>query len=102
MRGQTYLKNVVTLDLDVDKCTGCEMCTIVCPQNVFEMHGEKAAIIDRDLCMECGACALNCPLDAIKVSSGVGCATAIIIGALKGTEPTCDCCSDKSSKPCCG
>lgn len=102
MRGQTYLKNVVSLDLDVGKCTGCEMCTIVCPHNVFEMRGKKAFIVNTDVCMECGACALNCPVEAIEVGSGVGCATAIIIGALKGTEPTCDCSPNKSSNSCCG
>lgn len=100
INGQRYLKNVVTLELDVDKCTGCGLCTIVCPHAVFEMQEKKVVIIDSDACMECGACTRNCPVEAIAVVSGVGCATAIIIGSLRGTEPTCDCC-DKSSKPCC-
>lgn len=100
MDGQIYLKNVVALELDVNKCTGCGICTIVCPHSVFKMQGKKAIIIDRDACMECGACTRNCPVGAIAVNSGVGCATAVIIGTLKGTEPTCDC-SEKSNKSCC-
>ena len=62
------------------------------------MNG-KAIVTDRDACMECGACALNCPALAIEVKSGVGCATAILIGAVRGTEPTCGCCGD-SGKTC--
>lgn len=86
-----YLKDVVTLELDVDKCVGCKMCEVVCPHGVFRIEDGKAEIIDRDACMECGACAKNCPVEAIAVSSGVGCAMGVIIGALTGTEPTCDC-----------
>jgi len=92
MNGQTYLKNVVTLELNADKCIGCGMCEIVCPHRVFRIEDKKAVIRDRDACMECGACALNCPVEAISVESGVGCAGAIIRGALTGTEPSCDCC----------
>ena len=84
-----YLKNVVTLELNKDKCKGCEMCTQVCPHEVFTMKEHKAVIQDLDSCMECGACAKNCPFSAIKVDSGVGCAAAIIFGALTGTEPNC-------------
>jgi len=54
-----YLVNVVTLELDVDKCIGCQMCTEVCPHGVSAIENEKAVIVDRDACMECGACARN-------------------------------------------
>lgn len=90
-----YLEDVATLTLDVEKCTGCGMCAEVCPHGVFEV-GETARITDRDACMECGACARNCPVEAISVDAGVGCATAVIVGALKGTEPTCGCSEDTS------
>lgn len=93
-----YLPNVVTLTLDTEKCTGCGLCTTVCPHGVFELD-VKARVVDRDACMECGACARNCPVDAISVQSGVGCVAAIIIGALHGTEPNCGC-GDETS--CCG
>ena len=93
-----YISNVVTLGLDVDKCVGCGMCTMVCPHRVFVKDDGKVRIQDRDSCMECGACALNCPVAAIEVETGVGCASAFIVGAIRGTEPTCDC-TDGS---CCG
>ncbi|HBX51804.1 MAG: ferredoxin [Bacteroidetes bacterium RIFOXYA12_FULL_35_11] len=95
-----YLKNVVTLKLDVEKCNGCKMCMIVCPHNVFIVEERKAIILNKDLCMECGACAKNCAQEAISVKPGVGCAAGILMGMLKGTEPTCDCTSDSGSSCC--
>jgi NAD-dependent dihydropyrimidine dehydrogenase PreA subunit len=94
MKGQTYLRQVVTLELDVDKCVGCGMCTLVCPHSVFEMGDSKAAVVDQDACMECGACSRNCPVEAISVRSGVGCAAAVLTGLLRGGEASCDCCSE--------
>lgn len=84
-----YLKNVVTLQYNSDKCTSCGMCLEVCPHRVFERSGNKIAIVNRDACMECGACARNCPFNAIEVDEGVGCAAAIIRGFFTGEAPTC-------------
>ncbi|MFC1771002.1 mercury methylation ferredoxin HgcB [Candidatus Margulisiibacteriota bacterium] len=95
-----YIRNVTTLELDKEKCTGCKMCVNVCPHAVFEIRDKKAFIIDKDACMECGACAKNCPAKAISVKTGVGCAYAVIMGLLKGTEPTCDC-QNTSGSSCC-
>ena len=92
-----YLKDVVTLELDVAKCLGCERCTEVCPHGVFAIEDRKARPVDLDSCMECGACQNNCPADAISVGAGVGCAQAVINGFLRGTEADCDC-----SGNCCG
>ena len=96
MAKMRYLKNVTTLQLNAEKCTGCRKCTEVCPHGVFVIDKGKAQINDRDACMECGACAMNCPVEAISVESGVGCASGIIIEALRGTEPTCDCTKNSS------
>ncbi len=91
-----YLADVVTLELDAGKCTGCRVCTDVCPHGVFVVEGGKAKIVDRDACIECGACALNCPEAALSVEAGVGCANAVIRGMLRGTTPECGCSGDSS------
>lgn len=96
-----YLVKDLSLQLDVERCTGCQMCTVVCPHGVFAVEHQKARFVDREACMECGACALNCPVRAITVASGVGCAEAIINGLLTGKETCCGgdacCCSGKGS-----
>ncbi len=92
-----YLRNVVTLELDTEKCIGCWRCTEVCPHGVFAVEGSKAKIIDQDACMECGACSQNCPVAAIEVKSGVGCAVAVFKGMFSRGESECDC-AEKSSQ----
>ncbi|MBW8016600.1 MAG: 4Fe-4S dicluster domain-containing protein [Planctomycetes bacterium] len=93
-----YLQNVATLELDTEKCVGCGMCVTVCPHAVFVIEDKKAIIVEKDACMECGACRENCPVSAIAVRSGVGCASGIINGFIRGTDPTCDC--DKNGGCC--
>lgn len=92
MIGLRYLSDVVTLEYDSSKCSGCTLCVQVCPHAVFEMHAGKAVLVDRGACIECGACGLNCPDDAIRVRPGVGCAAGIMKSWLRGDpEPSCDC-----------
>ena len=68
-----YLKDVVTLRLDREKCIGCGACLLVCPHAVLSLTNGKIAIADRDACMECGACSkkLSCRSTQRKVGSGL-------------------------------
>ena len=91
MNNMTYLKDVVTLQLNENKCTGCGMCLEVCPHEVFKINASHAVIQNRDACMECGACSLNCPLGAISVQAGVGCAAAVINSLLGQKGSACSC-----------
>jgi NAD-dependent dihydropyrimidine dehydrogenase PreA subunit len=90
-----YIKNVATLALDQEKCVGCGMCLIVCPQAVLGMNNRHASIKNRDACMECGACARNCPTGAVSVQAGVGCAAAVINTALGRDGSSCCCVIEK-------
>jgi NAD-dependent dihydropyrimidine dehydrogenase PreA subunit len=89
-----------TLKLETEKCTGCGLCTDVCPHAVFMLAERKAVIQHPERCMECGACMRNCQVQAIQVETGVGCAAALIFGALNKTAPQCGCSSNKSGGCC--
>ena len=106
-----YLKDVVTLKIDAEKCTGCGFCLNVCPRGVIAVKDRKAFVAVKDACLECGACAKNCPAGAVTVKTGVGCATALL--RWDGECPTCgcdgkktsagsSCCSSTPKKSCCG
>jgi ferredoxin len=84
-----YLEDAVTLELDRERCTGCGLCVEVCPHAVFTLESGRAALADRGACMECGACVRNCAAGAVSVRPGVGCAAAVLIGRLAGTNPVC-------------
>ncbi len=75
-----------TLRYDRDLCINCGMCLAVCPHGVFEPDGKVVKLAHPSACMECGACQVNCPPMAIAVDSGVGCASAMIMAALKGKK----------------
>jgi len=103
-----YLRDVVTLKLDVEKCIDCGMCLAVCPHAVLGRNNGVLRVENRDACMECGACAQNCPSKAVRVNPGVGCATAVINSAL-GRKGNDSCCCVIEPKPesadaevCCG
>jgi ferredoxin len=97
-----YLRNVTTLRLDREVCTGCRLCIHVCPRSVLAMEGKKARVVARDACIECGACSRNCISGAIAVKAGVGCAAAIINSKLGRKDACCviDAEGDTSSSCC--
>jgi len=99
MRPLLYLKDVVTLAFDPDKCTGCGTCLDVCPREVFRPFDGKIEVAARDACVECGACQRNCPRGALSVRPGVGCASAVINNML-GRKNAC-CVIDGDNSPCC-
>lgn len=104
-----YLKDVVTLKVLPDQCTGCGMCEDVCPHGVLAVEDRRVRIMNRDACMECGACSRNCPVGAIAVDAGVGCAAAVINSMLNRQGGGCCCTIDdknpsdrKTGQICCG
>ena len=88
-----YLLSGDSLVLDQSLCNGCGRCEEVCPHAVFSVVNRKAVVANRGNCMQCGACRMNCPIGAIGVSTGVGCAAAIVGAMRRGDAGAarCDC-----------
>jgi 2-oxoglutarate ferredoxin oxidoreductase subunit delta len=61
--------------ISIDRCKGCEMCTVACPVGIIYMNGaiinikgyQPAAVSDMEKCIGCGNCAVVCPDVAISV-----------------------------------
>lgn len=55
----------MTIEIDLDKCTGCGSCQPVCPFGLIELVDEKAHV--KEGCNLCGACKDVCEFDAIII-----------------------------------
>ncbi|MFX1474389.1 MAG: FAD-binding protein [Promethearchaeota archaeon] len=53
------------LKIDKDRCTGCKICTKVCPFGAMVIVDEKAEATEA--CTLCGACVKTCPENAISI-----------------------------------
>ena len=55
------------VELDKDKCSGCEACLETCTAAVFEMHNGKSVPVNAKDCLGCLSCVEICEREAIKV-----------------------------------
>ncbi len=54
---------------DLEKCTRCVLCALLCPDGAINWEPEKEDInFDYDFCKGCGICANECPVDAIEMT----------------------------------
>ena len=100
MRPVLYLKDVVTLSHQPEKCNGCGICLDVCPREVLRRSNGKIDVARKDACIECGACQRNCSRGALTVTAGVGCAAAVINQIIGKKKARCSTDSDSSSSCC--
>ena len=53
-----------TIAIVEDKCTGCSVCSYICPTKAISMkmntEGFKYPIVDNDKCIKCSKCVSNC------------------------------------------
>ena len=56
------------VNVDKDKCTGCEECVGNCPAGVLSLVDGKSEATDIEACLGCETCVEVCPEDAITVS----------------------------------
>ena len=75
---QRLLKKVSNLVLNTTKCTGCGICSEVCPKEAIVLGlvgavrrgavtDEAAISVDPAKCSYCGVCTILCPFDALEV-----------------------------------
>ncbi len=62
------------VNIDRDRCKGCELCTQACPQEIIKMSKNinlkgyfYAEVVDQSRCIGCRLCAISCPDVAIDV-----------------------------------
>jgi len=64
------VKETGIITQDLDKCTNCEICILVCPKGVFGFAGKKKVVIqNRGACFACNACVGQCPDDALAFTT---------------------------------
>ncbi len=54
--------------VDNDKCTGCEECVSICPNEVFQMADDKSDPYQGAECVYCESCLGVCPGEAITIT----------------------------------
>ncbi|MGB9712746.1 MAG: FAD-dependent oxidoreductase [Dissulfurimicrobium sp.] len=60
----------MTAYVDTAKCTGCAVCTQICPYAAINIDQDTGrAVVDIGLCKGCGACAASCRSGAVSVKN---------------------------------
>ena len=58
-------KNLLTYNIDPDKCKGCTACARKCPVGAISGNVKEPHTIDTSKCIKCGACIATCKFGAI-------------------------------------
>ncbi|MDT8392857.1 MAG: NADH-quinone oxidoreductase subunit NuoF [Bacteroidales bacterium] len=60
--------NLLTYEVDEEKCTGCTVCAKNCPVDAISGERKEIHFINQEICIKCGVCYTKCKFDAIKLS----------------------------------
>jgi len=58
--------NLITYEIEADKCKGCTLCAKKCPANAISGELKSAHVINQDMCIKCGQCVTLCKFGAIS------------------------------------
>jgi Fe-S-cluster-containing hydrogenase component 2 len=59
-------KALITYSIN-EKCTGCQACAKLCPENAITGERNERHVIDLEKCIKCGACDSVCKYEAVVV-----------------------------------
>ena len=60
-------KALITFSIDAERCNGCTLCALRCPQDAIAGEKKQLHSIDQELCIKCGICKDVCNRDAVLV-----------------------------------
>jgi NADH-quinone oxidoreductase subunit F len=60
-------KNLITISIDPEKCTGCGACLKVCPVDAIMGEKKKPHQLDQSKCVKCRGCYEACKFDAVVI-----------------------------------
>ncbi|MFX1299935.1 MAG: 4Fe-4S binding protein [Promethearchaeota archaeon] len=52
--------------VDKEKCTGCQICWMYCPDAAITMDKDNTPVFNLEYCKGCLICETNCPVKAIS------------------------------------
>ncbi|MDR3084786.1 MAG: NADH-quinone oxidoreductase subunit NuoF [Christensenellaceae bacterium] len=61
-----HCKSLLQYTIDPEKCTGCSLCSRICPVGAISGEVRKTFTIDQEKCIKCGACMEKCRFAAIS------------------------------------
>jgi NADP-reducing hydrogenase subunit HndC len=60
-------KALISFSIDAERCNGCTLCALRCPEDAIAGEKKQLHAIDQELCIRCGICRDVCNRDAVLV-----------------------------------